>query len=156
MEMLEGILKAVTDYVLPHWPFIMMAAILALVGQWMKKLILTEARVEKSRFWLAMQNTMAWHPVLAGALLGLVPGLPVSAGVADTWAAHSLYFAGAGMASTWLYSGAKAAKAIVRQLLKKKLGVELPAESVPPGAQEDTPTTPGKPASKPPDDKPAG
>ena len=63
-----------------------------------------------------MRKTLPLHPVVYGVILGIIPGMPASPGV-ESIAAKCLYFAGAGILSTWIFSLAK-------QLLKKR-GIEL-------------------------------
>lgn len=108
--------------VLSHWPFLAAAGIFAVVGQVMKGAVFTLARVRAARGWLHHvlwwgRKTLAFHPVLAGVALGFVPGMPVSPGVSESAAAHALYFAGAGVCSTWVF-------ALIKGLLKSR-GIEL-------------------------------
>lgn len=114
---------------LSHWPFLAFSLICAVVIQVAKATIWTKARAEhRGRgagfFWWG-RKTLPLHPVVVGALLGLIPGAPGSAGV-ETPAALSLYYALAGLVSTWLF-------AVIKGLAKQR-GIELPplvAPSVP-------------------------
>lgn len=118
-------LSAITEHVLPHWPFLIGALIFATIGQVMKSTVFGVERCKKSRlFWIG-RKTLPLHPVATGLLVGLIPTIPVSPGV-EGLAASALYWAGAGLSSTWAF-------AVVRSLAKKR-GVELqlPGESEPP------------------------
>lgn len=67
--------------------------------------------------------TLPVQPVVAGALIGLAPGIPAHDQFA-TLAGRVLYFAGAGVLSTWVY-------AVARQVARRH-GYELPGTTIPP------------------------
>lgn len=115
MEILE-------TYVLPHWAFFGAAIIFAVFGQITKKFIFTHERAAKSKAMRWGRRTLALHPVASGALLGLVPGISGDMTTAES----CLYFATAGVLSTWIYSALKG--------FAKSRGVEvtLPGASEPP------------------------
>jgi len=117
----------VTTYVLPHWPFVMMAFILGGVGGVMKKSVWTKERAARSRFFWWMRSLLPLHAPIAGALFGVVAellgGAPVSPGVEGV-AGAMLYHAGAGAASAWVYS-------IFRHFLKSR-GIVAENLSMPP------------------------
>lgn len=134
-------MEIITEYVFPHWPFIVATLIFATMGQVMKATVFTKANVVKykasdSKLGRIVGELLWWgrkslpmHPVIAGALLGGVPGIPVSAPMGEVaTAVKQLYYAGAGMASTWAF-------AILKSVAKKR-GIELdmPRESTVPPA----------------------
>lgn len=111
----------VVSFVTSHWPFLVFALTAAIVVQIFKAAVWTEARAKGKGaragfFWWA-RKTLPLHPVVAGALFGLIPGLPASPDVPETMAAHALYFAGAGLFSTWAF-------AVVKGVAKKK-GIDI-------------------------------
>lgn len=111
-----------------HWPFVVAALIFASVGQTMKRTVFTWERIgdgigwRRRLMWWA-RKTLPLHPVAIGALLGLVPGIPTSPDVPATTAAACLYYAGAGVVSTWVFD-------LMRGLLKTR-GVELAVSVAP-------------------------
>ncbi len=128
------------DDLIAHWPFAVVSLILAMMGQMMKATFFTKANIVKYKasagklgritgevLWWG-RKTLPMHPVFAGIALGCLPGMPVGPGI-DPGAATVLYFAGAGMASTWAFA--------VLKMLAKKQGVELdmPRVSDPPKAK---------------------
>lgn len=122
-----------------HWPFLAAALIFAMAGQVVKATFFTKANIRKYKkdgpAWLGEmlwwgRKTLPMHPVGLGVVMGLVPGMPVGPGI-ETAAATVLYFAFAGLCSTWAFS-------VIKQLAKKK-GIDLDL----PG---DTSTTPPPPA----------
>lgn len=103
---------------LTHWPFLAAMASFAVFGRVAKKVI---APGKGWRWWF--HQTMPLHPVVLGVALSFIPGVPASAG-AETWAAKALYFALAGVCSTWAYN-------VVQQLLAKR-GIALEGSTPPP------------------------
>lgn len=75
------------------------------------------------RGWFHRTKTI--HPVSVGVLIGLAPGIPVTDPF-HTLAGRVLYFAGAGVLSTWVY-------ATIKQFARKH-GYELPGSSLPPNS----------------------
>ena len=118
-----------------HWPFVAATLILAFIGQvlkgtvwtrehFLKWRLLTPNRVLWRFFWWG-RKTLPIHPVVAGGLLGLVPGIPASPQVEGT-TALVLYFAFAGVISTWAF-------AIVKAWAKKQgIDLNLSGQSDPP------------------------
>lgn len=113
MELLSQMWEAIA----PHWPFVAAMFILAFIGQVLKGVVWTEANFLRWRmhtpnailwrfFWWG-RKTLPLHPVAAGALLGLIPSMPVGSGVEGRTAAM-LYFAFAGVLSTWAFAIVKA------------------------------------------------
>jgi len=109
------------EYILPHWPFVVFALIAAVVVQVVKSTIWTKAHADKKGRWQWFywwgRKTLALHPVAAGALIGLIPGMPVSLDGAASMAGHACYYAAAGLVSCWAFDVVKA--------LAKKRGIEL-------------------------------
>lgn len=86
----------------PYWGWCVVAAMLALVGEVLKRKAFTEALAVRSSFAKWWRATMPLHPVIVGALLGALPGMPLPDTLEGTTQAI-LYYAGAGVASTWAY-----------------------------------------------------
>lgn len=104
-------MEFVTEYLLPHWPFVVMALVLGSVGQVMRIQVWTKTRAASGKFWWWMRATMGVHAPLAGVALAglgllLFGDVPVSTGVEGT-AAILLYYAGAGACSSWIFAAAK-------------------------------------------------
>ena len=98
MEFLSGLWESFV----PHWPFFAAVIVFMVVGEVMKRAVLTPEHALKSRIVHWLRRTMALHPVASGALLGLLPGVPVSPGI-ETLAGRMLYFGMAGAVSIWAY-----------------------------------------------------
>lgn len=76
------------------------AAVLGYVGS---KLVPTIRRLPPSR-WRTLYLATDWaHPIVAGALLGLSPTLPVPPAMGDGWAGSILWYALAGVVSLPVY-----------------------------------------------------
>ncbi len=136
---MDEILSMLGEYVLPHWPFLVVTGILAVIGQFMSKSVFTRERAYKKRsspwykfwdtqnFWWWGRETLPLHPIVTGALLGL--GWQNPEGSAWGILGSSAYFAGAGVLSLFAWAFAKA------YLKKKGIDLELPgasSASVPP------------------------
>lgn len=93
----------------PYWGWLTVVAILAAVGEVLKRVV-TDARAKRSAAAYWYRATLALHPVLAGAVLGALPGMPLPDGVSGL-VQSVLYYAGAGMASAWAYDVVKALRA---------------------------------------------
>jgi hypothetical protein len=137
---------------LSNWAFIATSLVLAFVGQVLKNTAFSKATILRYQkkaigellWW--MRKTLPVHPVAIGAAIGLIPGMPVPAEV-TTPAAGMLYYAFAGVMSTWGFS-------TIRSIAKSRgIELEIPGErstSVPPGS-----TAPAAPTPPPPPDLPA-
>jgi hypothetical protein len=107
-------------------PFLDWLILATVIGQFSKTQVFTKARacrVGKGHwFWKWGRKTLAFHPVAAGAVIGIVwqaAGWPI-----DGWEGHaSLYFGAAGVFSTWGF-------AIMKGLLKP-MGVVIDAKDLP-------------------------
>lgn len=130
----------------PHWPFMMAAVVFMVIGQVVKGSIFTRARAyavyedqlpsnvsylpgrqrQKRKYrevWWWAYKTLPLHPVATGALLGWVIPEP-EPGIVG--ASASLYFAGAGALSVFLYQ-------VVKGLAKRQdiILMDLPGQSAP-------------------------
>jgi hypothetical protein len=138
--MVEDIVQFLSD----HWPFIVFALVASMVAQVFKSAVWTAKRADskgvKGWFFWWGRKTLPLHPVFAGALFGLIPGLPVSPGVPETMAAHAMYYGAAGLASTWAFDVLKG--------IAKKRGITIQSPiSLPPDDEVDT--NPGTPPPTP-------
>jgi len=86
------------DVLLPHWPFAAASAVFFSFVKVMKDGPLSASRAQQYRWvrFIRQWFPLPFHPIVAGALLGLVPGVPVSPGVEAWTLGPMLYFAGAG------------------------------------------------------------
>lgn len=117
------------DFIVEHWPFISVALILSSFGHAAKQTLLTDDNVRKYKIAWWGRKTMAIHPVIVGAGIGLLSAIPASSGV-DGTVSRVLYFAFAGVMSTWGYSVAKG-------LLKRQgIDISMPGESIRPGSHD--------------------
>lgn len=126
---MEGALELAREYVLPHWAFVMSAFVLGGIGAVMKLRVWTKERAATSRFFWWMRAFLPLHAPTAGALFALafealLGGAPVSPGVEGLGAAM-LYHAGAGAASSYVYSA-------IRYFLKARGVVTAPTSMPPP------------------------
>lgn len=87
---------------LPHWPFLTASGVFYVMGRALKAGPLSPARAKEVPWVRAVRRwlPLPLHPVIAGALLGAVPGMPLSPGV-EAWPVMGpvLYYAGAGALS---------------------------------------------------------
>lgn len=108
----------ILEILLEHWPFVAVALIIGGLGEQFKGRLWTKERAAKSRFVWLMRLTLPLHPVAVGALAGTVPGLAIAEVV--TYPARSVvYFAFAGLLSSWAYDTAQ--RLLARQDLLKEL-----------------------------------
>jgi hypothetical protein len=117
---MEDILSTIVQ----HWPFLAATLFFAFLVQTLKGTLYTKQNIVKYKkskpvlgevlWW--MRKTLPLHPAVYGWLLGYVPGIPASPGV-EAIAAKCLYFAFAGIASTWIFG-------ILKSIAKKR-GIEL-------------------------------
>lgn len=66
------------DQALPWVPVLVMSLVLGYVGKFFTTKVWTEARAERSTWFRIMYKTLPLHPIGAGALLGLIPAVPVA------------------------------------------------------------------------------
>lgn len=120
------------NFAWPHWPGLAWSIMAMVVGQVAKNAIFTkkQAAVERKSqpFWWWMRKTLPLHPVVVGALVGMLWQDPV---VGQDWpfVGSVIYFAFFGAISTWLYEVIKG--------LAKKHDIELRelGKSEPPAAE---------------------
>lgn len=123
--------ELLNDFIVPHWGFLVVSAVFAIVGQVTKGTIWTRDNVIKHQgswkhhvLWWG-RKTMPLHPVIGGLALGLLPGMPLPEAI-DTTTQSVLYYVGAGVSSTWIFS-------VVKQMAKKKgIDLTMPGQSVVP------------------------
>jgi hypothetical protein len=123
-------LEAMINFATPHWPGLAWATIATVIGQVMAHRVFTEANARRpGRFqwaWWWARKTLPLHPVLAGALLGLMWTNPEGADPAWPRVASAMYFAFFGAMSIWIYQ-------VLKDLLKRKgFDIQLPGDSYPP------------------------
>lgn len=78
--------------------FVLAALCLSAAGKAAKRVVGPSRAGWRKTYWA----TLPVHPVLLGSLLGGFASLPVAPGF-ESPAGRVLYFAGAGVVSTWLY-----------------------------------------------------
>lgn len=122
-------LGLIQEYVLPHWPFIMMAFVLGGMGVVAKRSVWTKEAAAQSRFMWHMRSLLPLHAPVAGAMIAafcetVLGEMPVSPGVSGL-AGVMLYHMGAGAASSHLYGA-------IRYLMKAHGIVEKPVSMPPP------------------------
>lgn len=127
---MEEIFTVIVNQVLPHWPFLMIAMIFTVVGQFTSKSVFTRERAYRKAkdqwFWWWGRETLAIHPILSGCLVGLIWQNPEGVDPAWKLVASASYFAGAGVISLFAW-------AILKGILKKKgIDLDLPGESIAP------------------------
>lgn len=139
--MFEDIWTFFTEQLLPYWPLVTVATVLYIAGEFFKRYVWTkEKAAAKGGAWLWARRTLPFHPMVGGALIGVVwqdpqrgvEGLVPSMG----------YFLGAGVLAVVAFN-------VLRQILKDKydLKVEIFADSLPPpsGPNADVPAIPQPP-----------
>jgi len=117
----------INEYVLPHWPFFAFMIICAIAVQVAKATIWTLHNMKHRKpqwlYWWG-RKTLPLHPAVVGALLGLIPSMPMSAPLdrGGEMLLGSLYYAFAGICSTFAFS-------VVKSLAKKRgIVLGLPQE----------------------------
>lgn len=131
---MEEFFSLVNDYVLPHWPFAAIAAILSIIGQFTGNSLFTRARaydltlsVKQHMFWYWARETLPLHPLATGFIVGCFWIDPEGHG----WGLvpSVAYFMASGFASLILWVA-------FRGYLKSKgIEVHLPGvDSEPPGS----------------------
>lgn len=128
-----------SENVLPHWPFLVVTLVFTVIGQFTSRKVFTRKRAyrdqngkwfkpwENQWFWWWGRETLALHPILTGAVLGLVWQNPEFADPAWPWAASVGYFAGSGVGSLFAWN-------LLKSYAKKKgVTLELPGASQRPG-----------------------
>ena len=110
-----------------HWPFLVVALVLGLVGEILKKVIAPNGlkNLKGWRWW--WYTTLPLHPAGVGLLLGLSSILPCADSICTSRVAAGLYYMGAGMLSSYVY-------ALVKHVAREKLGNDAPTSVPPPSA----------------------
>jgi len=121
---MEDTLRTIQEYILPHWPLLLVGLVFMVIGQFTSRKLFTRDRAYAKHskkvvhwFWWWGRETLSLHPIAAGALLGLLWHNPESADPAWPVMASVAYFAGTGVLSLFAWS-------LLRGYLKKK-GITL-------------------------------
>jgi hypothetical protein len=105
------------DFFAGHWSFVAFSCIVAVLMQVLKATVWSPRRTLPAGTWSAClwwgRKTLPLHPVLLGCLVGLIPGIPVGGFDSRSVASRVLYYAMAGLMSTWVYN-------VVKSLAKRK------------------------------------
>lgn len=108
----SSIAEFVKTYLLPHYPFILIAFILGMAGNVFKNKVWTKQRAARSRFAYWIRAFLPLHAPFIGALIGLAgkivlaDSMPVSPGISAPGDVV-LYYAGAGAFSAWVFNAFK-------------------------------------------------
>lgn len=120
------VILTIASHVVLHWPFLAVAILLGLTGEVVKGLVLGEdsKAAEKSKFLTLYKRTLRLHPVIAGALLGLVlsatlPDVVLTGGITSSM----LYFSLSGAVSGVVYDILKSLYPELTKALRKKIAV---------------------------------
>ncbi len=96
------------DFVLAHWPLFAFALLCMVVIQVFKMAVWTEKRAtgpgKAAAFFWWGRKTLSLQALIFGALVGLIPGMPIGGGFTDTIASKVLYYAVGGVLSTFLFN----------------------------------------------------
>lgn len=110
-----------------HWSFFAAAFIIAVVTGFLRRIF----KILPQNKWVVFFTPLHLFGLALGAFLGTLPGIPAPevVGGPETGIGHMIYFATAGIVSTWIYSLAeKLFKDILptelKQFIEKKLGTE--------------------------------
>lgn len=109
---MDDLFQLIKDGLAAHWPFLVMSMILGTLGQIFKVRVWTLENAMKSRFVWWVRAFLPLHAPVIGALTGLAGWIllkgdvPASPGV-DKIGWVVLYYAGAGIASAWVFNGVK-------------------------------------------------
>jgi hypothetical protein len=119
-----AILDKIFIVVAANWSFLAVALLLGMIGEVIKPMIIgpNKKEAEKIRWKRVYIRTLPFHPVVAGGLLGLflsttLPELVASSGIVGS----VLYFAAAGVISTWLYTTLKTLAPKITKAIQAKL-----------------------------------
>lgn len=136
---MEEMWAFLSENILPHWPFLVVTLVFTVIGKFTSGKVFTRARAyqklkgpwykpwENQRFWWWGRDTLSLHPIVTGALLGLLWVNPEMAEPAWPMPANVSYFAGAGVGSLFAWS-------ILKSYAKKRgIDLQLPGSSDRPG-----------------------
>lgn len=108
------------NLLLSHWPLLVVAFILGVIGDVMKRLVIPKGNPPVLKGWRGVfRVTLPLHPVLAGAALGLLAGMPCPENFCTNATSRMLYFAAAGVFSSYVYGFAK-------HVARERLGANSP------------------------------
>lgn len=115
------------DFARDHWPFLVVALILGVIGEVAKKIV-TPNGSKGLKGWRWVWNvTLPLHAVCIGFALGLLPFMTCPDSVCGSVFERGLYYAASGAFSSYVYAG-------VKHFAKEKLGSDAPLPSVVPPA----------------------
>jgi hypothetical protein len=108
-----------------NWSFLAVALILGLTGEVIKAVVIGDDKEEAKKVaWKALFiKTLPIHPVIVGGLLGLVLVSLLPEFVGITTIASILYYALAGLFSSWVYNAIKSLFPDAIKFARQKLGV---------------------------------
>lgn len=120
------------DFVIAHYPFFVMAGVFWVIGHFMETSVFTRKRAHaegKTQWlWWWGRESMELHPMIAGAVTGLIWRNPELADPAWPLMMNCAYFMGSGVTS--LFGWLLATKVMEKLGLKGQL--RFPGESMPP------------------------
>jgi hypothetical protein len=132
----------ISENLLTHWPFLVVTLVFTIIGKFTGSKVFTRLRAYEKRkgpwykfwkaqwFWWWGRETLSLHPILTGAVLGLIWHNPELADPSWSLPASVGYFAGAGVSSLFSWN-------ILRSLAKKRgIDLQLPGSSEPPGEEK--------------------
>lgn len=105
------------DVIREIWPFVCFSLFSAVLFQAIKKTLFIpkNLKTQARTYLLFLKKTFPAFPPLLGVLVGLIPHMPTASFIGDTAAARSLYYAAAGVCSTWVFD-------VVKTLVKTRVG----------------------------------
>jgi hypothetical protein len=110
-------------FVLEHWPFMVVALLLGVTGEVVKRLVKHREALKPKVVWPSVYHaTLPLHAPLIGALVGLLPGIPCPEAFCTDAPSKILYYVAAGMLSSYVY-------AAVKHLAKSRFGISDPTET---------------------------
>lgn len=91
----------------PWLPIVIIAVVLAYLGKFFTAKIWTKDAAERNALMRFMRKVLPLHPVVAGALIGLIPAVPVAPVFTDGIWGRVLQGVLAGVLSVWGYDAAR-------------------------------------------------
>ena len=107
-----------------RWPFMAVASVLTILGQFFAVKVFTRRRAYDSgkwqSFWWWGRETLSLHPIITGMVIGMLWVNPEGADPEWTRTASAFYFAWAGVVSLGVFS-------VLKSVLKsRKMSLTLP------------------------------
>lgn len=111
-----------------HWPFFVVALILGMSGEVIKRLVLPNGSKGLKGWRWVWNVTLPVHAAAIGFVLGLMPFMPCPTDICSSGFSRGLYYSASGMLSSYIY-------AAMKHIAKERLGADAPGTpSVPPPA----------------------